>query len=30
MAGVFEDEHDSEGNDAGRREVLNTENRAKP
>ncbi len=27
---MFEDEHDSEGNDAGCREVLNVENRAKP
>ena len=27
---MFEDEHDSEGNDAGRQEVLNAENRAKP
>ena len=27
---MFEDERDSEGNDAGCREVLNAENRAKP
>ena len=30
VVGVFEDERDTEGNDAVRREVLSSENRAKP
>ena len=30
MVGVFEDERDTEGNDAVRRKVLSSENQAKP